>query len=615
MASFGSFLGTALGTDPGAFNRGTTQQIALQKMQRDEQARLNLQKYGGNQQDLNVELRDQVGLDPSGYGSDQIQIPKENTTAADYRRAYEVGVATLNEQKAARIAAEAGEGGGAKVGSSDTPGIGFSDTQGITQVDTEAGTPFEQWYQGGQANFNFDSFMTFMLLKATGGYKGQPGSGLINQGYGFFTDSPKGVTARNNAEEATAYFKTKKAVSYFENNLDQINAAADDPVGWYIKNKDKINKAETGETTAKAGVITKDQADALSNIGEGVLEDVLEAQSTNTSNKALADENVSSLKVVGDTTQISANDNNIGSGDVAKKGEVNSPAVYIENPSQAGFDMERAQKTREEAVKAFNIVNRQVADYQRTAEIYRISGVRAKYDEYKNLAEQAYGNVIAARDVVTNLDNSMVYLQGMQGLNDLQFGNNTNRLSQVWSLYSGRKVRIVPRDDGLFNIMMDGETVVEGMNQRDVSHVAQLQFNSSYKTKMAEEAGEQSTKLFDQKLTFELEARKMFNLIDINKVNNKAAQQLEIIKQMKAEIKSLGDGTALLQMGTEVYLYNPMTEYTEINEKNKKKKKYAPGFTLLNRAEALGLLGASGGNAYADGDVIREVLDNQGSGK
>ena len=86
MASFGSFLGTALGTDPGAFNRGTTQQIALQKMQRDEQARLNLQKYGGNQQDLNVELRDQVGLDPSGYGSDQIQIPKENTTAAEVHR-------------------------------------------------------------------------------------------------------------------------------------------------------------------------------------------------------------------------------------------------------------------------------------------------------------------------------------------------------------------------------------------------------------------------------------------------------------------------------------------------------------------------------------------------
>lgn len=612
MASFGSFLGTALGTDPGAFQRGTEQQIALQNMQRAEQARLNLQKYGGTQPDLGVSLRERPDLDPSGYGSDQIIMPKENTTAADYIKLHKAGVAELNDRRAARVAAEAEAETkriAAKVGSSNTSGIGYSNTPGITQINEESGTPAEQFAQGKLAKGQFNKLMTRMLFKTKGGYEGQPGSAMLNQLYGKFTDTPERVAARNNAEEATVYFASKEAASYFKNNLDQINAAVDDPIGWYIKNKDRITKEQADalrdrDKLNKAGVITKDQADALRGTG-----DVLEAKSTNTTNTAKADEDVSSLEVVGSVEgltelrqEIAANDNNIGDGDVAKKGEVGSPATYIGNPAKAGFDMEQAQKTREEAVRAFNIANRQVSDYQRTAEIYRISGVRDKYVEYKSLAEQAYGNALASRDVVTNLDNSMVYLQGMQGLNDLQFGNNTNRLSQVWSLYSGREVRIVPRDDGLFNITMDGETVSEGMDQRSVGHIAQLQFDSSYKSQIAAAAGKRSEKIFDQQQAFDLEVQKMFNLINVNTVNNNATQELELIKNMGGEIKALSDGTALLQMGTELYLYNPQTEYGIINSN---KKEYKPGLTKLSMADAAALLMSR--NSFADLSVVKEA--------
>ena len=74
MASFGSFLGTALGTDPQAFQRGAENQLKLQALQRAEQDRLNLKNYAPNQMNLGVNLRDQPNLDSSQFGSDQLFI-------------------------------------------------------------------------------------------------------------------------------------------------------------------------------------------------------------------------------------------------------------------------------------------------------------------------------------------------------------------------------------------------------------------------------------------------------------------------------------------------------------------------------------------------------------
>ena len=74
MASFGSFLGTALGTDPQAFQRGAENQLKLQELQRAEQDRLNLKNYAPNQMNLGVNLRETPNLDSSQFGSDQLFI-------------------------------------------------------------------------------------------------------------------------------------------------------------------------------------------------------------------------------------------------------------------------------------------------------------------------------------------------------------------------------------------------------------------------------------------------------------------------------------------------------------------------------------------------------------
>ena len=391
-----------------------------------------------------------------------------------------------------------------------------------------------------------------------------------------------------------------------QNNNETADLTTDNKVAGVVTDDTKTTNAGVDTSTLIEGAITNDiekqKADKFF---------ADEAKSDNTTNTAVASENVSSLEItvpVGDLVnqKVSSNDSNITNGDTEKEGEVNSPAIYIENPSKVGFDMQQAQKTREEAVRAFNLVNRQVADYQRLAEIYRVSGSMDKYFEYKSLAEQAYSNALASRDAVTKLDNSMVYLQGMQGLNDLRFGNNTNRLSQVWSMYSGRDVRVVPRSDGLFNIMMDGETISEGVSQRDVGHLAQLQFDSSYRETVKTAASERSSKLFDQSLDVNMEQVKMLNELTIEKYKANAANMLETIKQMGAEFKAIGDGSGkgIVQKGGEIYLFDPMMEYTKPNSDE---KEYRPGLKKLSMGEATALLS---GNAYANQDSVKEVLEN-----
>ncbi len=383
-------------------------------------------------------------------------------------------------------------------------------------------------------------------------------------------------------------------------NNETADLTTDNKVAEVVTDDTKTKDAGVDTSTLIEGAITNDiekqKADKFF---------ADEAQSTNTTNTAKANENVSSLEVVG-TEVITPNDSNITNGDVKKEGEVNSPAIYIEDPSKVGFDMQQAQKTREEAVRAFNLVNRQVSDYQRLAEIYRVSGSMDKYFEYKSLAEQAYSNALASRDAVTKLDNSMVYLQGMQGLNDLRFGNNTNRLSQVWSMYSGRDVRVVPRSDGLFNITMDGETISEGVSQRDVGHLAQLQFDSSYRETVKAAASERSSKLFDQSLDVNMEQVKMLNELTIEKYKANAANMLETIKQMGAEFKAIGDqsGRGIVQKGGEIYLIDPMMKYTKPNSDE---VEIRPGLRKLSLGEATALLS---GNAYAEGDAVKEVLEN-----
>lgn len=368
---------------------------------------------------------------------------------------------------------------------------------------------------------------------------------------------------------------------------------------------------KVGQPTVNAGVVNQQNQNAGLKVTDV---NQTEAQSSNTTNTAKADKNVSSLQIIEGKT-ITANDNNLkDEGEVAKENEVNSPAIYIENPSKIGLDMNRAMKTRDESVQLFKRLQTQMKDYQRMAEIYRISGDMENYMKFKGLAEQAYGNVITARDTVTAQDQNIVYLQGMQGLNDLRYGNNPNRLNMVWSMYSGREVKIVPRSDGNFNIMMDDQMISENISMRDVSHLAQIQFDSSYKSTIAKTAADQSMKLFEANIDMQKEQQKMVAEIYKLKIEQnlkaKAEQQLELIKQLKGEFKAVGDGSGkgIIQIGGQVYLFDPMMEFTKPDSDE---KYFAPGTKKITFQDAATMIQGSGSeaNPYLT-DNVNKALNN-----
>lgn len=344
---------------------------------------------------------------------------------------------------------------------------------------------------------------------------------------------------------------------------------------------------------------------------------VTEAKSNNANNTAVATDNVSSLQTVdsGKDTKVTTGSDigvdlgsgNLGSGDTPKDKSIDTPAVYIQNPSKITYDMEQAKKTRTEAVQIFQIAQKKSQEYKRIAEIYRISGDIDNFLKYKEAAEGMLTSLVTARDTVTKIDQGMVYLQGMQGLNDLRYGNNTNRLSMVWSMYSGRDVRIVPRSDGKFNLQMDGTVVQEGMSMREISHLAQLQFDSSYKTQINQVAAEKSMKIFDAQLDMTKEQQKInAELIKLKvgeELKSKAAVLLEQIKMMKGEFKAIGDGSGkgIVQIGSEVYLFDPLMEHTKPNGD----KYYAPGTKKIALADGISLISgsASSGNPYLTSNV------------
>ena len=300
---------------------------------------------------------------------------------------------------------------------------------------------------------------------------------------------------------------------------------------------------------------------------------VTEAQSTNTSNTAKASENVSSLQtidtevgqIVKDTDQALGGviSNTTANSDGSPAGSnVFSTAMYLADPSKAGQDTKYVLETREQAVRVVNRLNQKAAEYARFAEVARLNGNFESYEKYLNLADETEANALKARASVSQVDQKLLYLQGMQGLNDLKFGN-TNKAAMVWSMYSGRDVRIIPRTDEKFNITIDGEYYKTGVSEAELSQELQLTFDSTFRANMQKMAGEKSMKLFEAGIDIQKELQKqqaiMIKEIKVQQVKDKAAILLESIKQANGEFKAIGDGSGrgtVVLNGT-LYLFDP----------------------------------------------------------
>lgn len=85
-----------------------------------------------------------------------------------------------------------------------------------------------------------------------------------------------------------------------------------------------------------------------------------------------------------------------------------------------------------------------------------------------------------------NVDLALYNAQGMQGIQELTVARDPRRLSAVWSANANMNVQIVPRQDGLFDIVVNGRTRHEGWSLDEVTSQAQMAFSAQARQRYME---------------------------------------------------------------------------------------------------------------------------------
>jgi len=230
---------------------------------------------------------------------------------------------------------------------------------------------------------------------------------------------------------------------------------------------------------------------------------------------------------------------------VAPTAPVDQANLYLANPQAVSRDMDMALRQREEAV--------------RIAEMYRRAGMGNEFT--------------LARAKVMELDNNMMYLQGMQGIQEFGLANDPRRLSAVWSEYSGMRVNVQPRSDGKFDILVGDRRAREGLTQDQVVNMARLSFDSGYRQSQAQAGAEANMEVFKAQLEIQKDQAKqtaqMIREIAVAQTQGNINQALEWAKaNFKWDITptGAGDGTIIIRPpGGTPYLFNASGRTVEID--------------------------------------------------
>lgn len=201
---------------------------------------------------------------------------------------------------------------------------------------------------------------------------------------------------------------------------------------------------------------------------------------------------------------------------------------YLANPNATSRDTRMALQNRQELA--------------RMADMYRRAGMGNEFT--------------ATRLKLIELDNSLIYLQGMQGLQELALANDPRRLAAVWSDYAGVPVQLQPQTDGSFNILVNGRVTQRGVARNSVIDAARSSFDKQYVQTQSAAAAEQATEYFKSQLRMTEEAAKASAKfaadIQLKLLEGDNAKATELIKQMdpngKITMLPDGSGQAILQV-------------------------------------------------------------------
>jgi soluble lytic murein transglycosylase-like protein len=208
--------------------------------------------------------------------------------------------------------------------------------------------------------------------------------------------------------------------------------------------------------------------------------------------------------------------------------------------------------------------------YQRT----RAEGIR-KFQMYQQAGMGAEAE--AMRDQIVQLDqsykNSSILLQGMNGIYQLEFGNDPRAVSAVMSYYVGQPVAFQPRSDGNYNMWVNGKKVDSVMTKDDVRVAARQMFDEKFRADNV--AKEDAFNKLRTEKTFDIFVKR--DQISAETIKEILVQREKGNWELKKDLANQGweakpnssDGTIILippkwmqSQGASPYIFNPNSKET-----------------------------------------------------
>lgn len=187
----------------------------------------------------------------------------------------------------------------------------------------------------------------------------------------------------------------------------------------------------------------------------------------------------------------------------------------------------------------------------RIGEMYRRAGMGDQYTQ--------------TRLKMLDLDNSLLFLQGMQGIQELALANDPRRLAAVWSQYAGVPIQLQPQTDGTYNVVVNGRVTQRGVASNTIIDSARSAFDAEYRKSRSESSSAMALEQFKSQLRISEEAAKAAlqtaREAQIELLRGQNARANELIKQMdpngKITMLPDGSGRSILQVQGQTIMLDP----------------------------------------------------------
>lgn len=228
---------------------------------------------------------------------------------------------------------------------------------------------------------------------------------------------------------------------------------------------------------------------------------------------------------------------NTGTTPVAAPVRIDPSNFYLADQNMISQDMRVAVQNRQELA--------------RMADMYRRAGMGDQFTQ--------------ARLKVIDLDNSLLFLQGMQGIQEIALANDPRRLAAVWSQYAGVPIQLQPQTDGTYNVVVNGRITQRGVASSTIIDSARSAFDAEYRKSRSESSSAMALEQFKSQLRISEEAAKSVLQAAREAQNEllkgKNAQATEIVKQMdpngKITMLPDGSGRSILQVQGQTIMLDP----------------------------------------------------------